>query len=179
MEGNDVIKCIFGRRSIRCFKDEPLGREALQVIVECGAQAPSGRNLQDWRFTVIYTADKVAAWKESVSSAFDRTGTDRLHGFGNPAALVIVSCWKDDYNAAANGACAIMDMMLAAWSMGIGSVWINALRTIQDEDDIRGMLSGYGIPQNHMIVGTVALGLPAEPLPKKPERKANVVRFIE
>ena len=111
-------------------------------------------------------------------SVLENVKTDSLHGFDNPAALVIVSDRKENANAMANGSCAIATMLIAAWSLGIGGCWINALRTIQDKPEIRDLLREYRIPDNHIVVGTVALGYVPEQLPKKPKRRDNVIHFV-
>ncbi len=41
------------RRSIRKLIDKDIPRDVLDVILECGYHAPSGHNLQSWKFTVI------------------------------------------------------------------------------------------------------------------------------
>ncbi len=38
---NEVVETIMGRRSIRAYKDTPVEKEKLQVIAECGINAPS------------------------------------------------------------------------------------------------------------------------------------------
>lgn len=45
---NVVIETIMARRSVRKYTDQPVEREKLQQIVECGINAPSGMNKQPW-----------------------------------------------------------------------------------------------------------------------------------
>ena len=174
---NKVIECIYDRRSVRHFADISLEKEVLEEIVRCGIQAPNGHNRQTWRFSTI-VGGGILHWSETVLSVLERTKTDSLQGFDNPAALVIVTDRKENVNAMANGACAITTMLTAAWALGVGGCWINALRTIQDEPEIRELLNSYEIPENHMVVGTVALGYLPEQLPKKPKRRDNVIHFV-
>ena len=68
--------------------------------------------------------------------------------------------------------------MLAAWSYGIGSVWLNPLMTLCDEPEIRNLLDEYGIPQSHTVWAMVALGYPKAP-GKLLAKKENVIKFIE
>jgi iodotyrosine deiodinase len=41
------------RRSVRMFSDRPLAREVVEELVRCAATAPSGANLQPWRFVAV------------------------------------------------------------------------------------------------------------------------------
>lgn len=177
---NEVIHCILQRQSIRKFEEKPIKHTDLKAILLCAINAPSGNNKQSWRFTVVTNQVEIDKVKNTISSVLERTKTDSLHGFENPAAVIIVTNKKSNYNAMADGACAMENIFLSAWSLGIGSCWINALRTIQDEMEIREMLLEYGIPDTHMVVGMVVLGyIPKGDILKKPRRREDVINWIE
>ena len=63
-------------------------------------------------------------------------------------------------------------------SLGLGATWINALRTICDEPEIRTKLDEYGIPQTHTVWSTIVLGWPAKE-PKPIVKNPNVVHFVD
>ncbi len=48
-----VEEAIKGRRSIRRYKDKPVPVEDIRKIIEAGTYAPSAKNGQPWRFTVL------------------------------------------------------------------------------------------------------------------------------
>ena len=50
---NPVIETIMTRRSIRKYKDNPVGRDTMQVILECGINAPNALNKQSWEVRVV------------------------------------------------------------------------------------------------------------------------------
>ncbi len=52
-DGNAVIEAIMARRSIRQYKDTPVEREKLQLLAECGVNAPNGMNAQAWEVRII------------------------------------------------------------------------------------------------------------------------------
>lgn len=177
---NEIIDCLLKRRSVREFKDIPINKGDLEQILDCGMSSPNGQNKQTWRFTILHRKDRILSFKENILAVLEVTHTDSLHGFGNPAAVIIVTDRKCNYNAMANGACAIMNMMTAAWSLGIGTCWINALRTIQEEKNIRDMLYEFQIPEDHMVVGVMVMGYILEgKLPKKPHRRTDVIHFVD
>lgn len=49
----DVIEAIRTRKSIRCFKPDPIPREVLEDILDTAIQAPSAMNTQPWAVTVV------------------------------------------------------------------------------------------------------------------------------
>jgi F420 biosynthesis protein FbiB-like protein len=54
----DTFEAIVRRRSIRRFKPEPVDRELITRLLEAARAAPSGDNLQPWRFVVVQSAQK-------------------------------------------------------------------------------------------------------------------------
>jgi len=50
----DLYQAIKGRRSIRKFKPDFVPKEVLDRIFEMAPWAPSGMNLQNWYFVVVY-----------------------------------------------------------------------------------------------------------------------------
>jgi nitroreductase len=62
--GSDLFEIIKTTRSMRRLKPDPVPNELIQKILEAGVCAPSGGNMQHWRFLVI-RAPKV---KETVGA---------------------------------------------------------------------------------------------------------------
>ena len=81
----------------------------------------------------------------------------------DPTALIIPSNLKDSPFGKEDNACALENLFLAAYSYGVGSVWINQMRDICDDPAIRPILTQLGIPEDHVVYGMAALGYPAEP----------------
>jgi nitroreductase len=78
------------RRATPSFEDVPIHNADLEKIIRAGLEAPSGYNIQPWRFVVVRDAEQ----KKKLSAA----------AFGQPkieqASAVIVACgdprgWKD------------------------------------------------------------------------------------
>lgn len=49
----DAIEAIYGRRSIRAFKPDPVPKDVLEKIMEAALRAPSWENTQPWEFIVL------------------------------------------------------------------------------------------------------------------------------
>ena len=52
---NGTIETIMARRSIRKYKSTPVSRDTLNMILECGINAPNGQNRQSWEVRVVDT----------------------------------------------------------------------------------------------------------------------------
>lgn len=174
---NDVIKAICARRSIRDFTEKPINRSILETIVKCGIYAPNGHNMQTWHFTIITDSLKIGELKNLAKNAAKKYGSS-FYGFNNPIAVILVSEDKRSPYALQNGSAAAQNIMLAAHSFGIGSVWVNALYSTCEEIELREFLSSLGVPQSHLIVSTICLGYPANE-GKSCMKKQNLISWNE
>lgn len=170
MRTNPVIENILSRRSVRAFEDEPVTREDLETIVACGQWAPSANNRQEWAFVVVDDRARIARLAEVVRVALGRDAYDMYA----PQAIVIVAHAKCAPFGREDDGCAMENMMLAAHSLGLGSVWINQLQGICDEPSVRAELDALGVPADAEVHGVCALGHAAVE-GRVPARKSRVV----
>lgn len=170
MKTNAVIDAILSRRSIRAFADEPIAREDLEAIVACGQWAPSANNRQEQTFVVVDDCARIARLAEAVRLTLGRTAYDMYA----PRTIVIVAHAKDAPFGREDDGCAMENMMLAAHSLGIGSVWINQLQDVCDEPAVRAELDELGVPADSVVHGVCALGYAAA-AGRSHERTSDVV----
>ena len=174
---NETIQTIMTRRSVRRFKDEQIDRELIQTILRAGYYAPSGHNMQTWKFTVIANKKELERLKAAARETA-KANDVYFYGWDNPALIILVS--NDSRNAygCQDASCATENMMLAAWSFGIGSVWLNPLMTLRDKQPVKGLLDEYGVPENHTVWSAVAMGYPvADGVQLK--KNTEVIKWIE
>lgn len=176
IQSNAVITAIHGRRSVRDFTDKPVPHEILESLADCAVMAPTGHNRQTWRFTVIESKEKIQELKALITQVAARKKT-MFYGFNEPQALIMVSNDRRNDDGIQDSACAAENIMLAAYSYGLGSSWMNALMTLCDEPEIRGFLDSLDIPENHIVWSTVMLGYPANQ-PVQPARKKDVIKWF-
>ncbi len=50
---NAIIDNIINRRSVRSYERQEISRDILDKIIEAGSWAPTGANVQPWRFVVV------------------------------------------------------------------------------------------------------------------------------
>jgi nitroreductase len=75
IHGTDLFEIIRTTRSMRRLKPDPVPNEPIRKILEAGVCAPSGGNMQRWRFLLVRD-QKV---KETVESSTGVRGMSRLH----------------------------------------------------------------------------------------------------
>lgn len=168
----NVIECINTRRSIRKFTEESVSHDTIQKIVEAASMAPSWKNTQITRYTVIESKelkDKItaeatipfnaatincAAAVVAVSVVKNRCGFERDGSF---------STVKKDSWQMFDAGVAVQTFCLAAHEYGIGSV----IMGIFDYDKVAEMIE---MPDTQEMVALIAIGHPAEE-PEAPKRK--------
>lgn len=173
---NETIETIFQRRSIRSFQDKAVPDGVVSTLVECAKAAPSGKNLKTRRFTVIQDAEEIASLKSVVTEVTAKNGLP-LSGFENPPLLILISNDRRNQDGIQDAAVSAENIMLAATSLGLGSVWLNALMTLCDEQRVRAKLEEYCIPRNHIVWAMMAVGWPAAQ-GAMPEKRGNEVYYV-
>lgn len=151
---NAVLRAIRERRSIRKYTDEAVSRKDLTAILEAGQWAPSGLNNQPWRFLVVIRGDER---QEKLAEC-----TKYAHIVRKAGALICVTLEKSAMYSQAKdnqgaGAC-IQNMMLAAHSLGLGTVWLG-----QIINDQAASLGAIGLSESeHELQAVIAVGHPAQ-----------------
>lgn len=170
---NEVLRCIRNRRSVRAFTNQKIEQADLERIVEAGCYAPSGMNRQTWHFTVVQDPEQTEMLARALRVVLKR---DEGYCFYSPNAMILVSNERTSSWGAEDSACAMENMMLAAHSLGIGSVWINQFRGVCDEPLVREALGKLGLSENQVVFAAVALGYAAA-TPKDVPRKEGTVTW--
>ena len=173
---NPVVDSILSRRSIRKFRKEPVGRDLIDMILKCAIAAPTGHNMQSWRFTVLTEEADILRLKEAAAQTAKENHVV-MYGFENPAVLILVSNDIRNPDGCQDASCAAQNMMLAAHSFGLGSVWLNVLMTLRDKEPVKSVLDEFGIPSNHVVWASVALGWPVAD-GVRIQRKPDVIHFL-
>lgn len=110
----DVETAIKTRRAIRMFDDTPVPEEVVTRILEAGRLAPSSKNSQPVRMIVIRDRNKLKRLSKMTYSG------DYLASA--PLAIAIIT--EDAKLPNVDAARAVQNMVIVAWSLGIGCVWI-------------------------------------------------------
>lgn len=88
-----VIENIMARRSIRQYKPQPVNRDTLQRILECGIHAPNGMHRESWQVRVTDNADFINGltelYKKENPKAAERPGFRNM--FNNAPTVVFIA----------------------------------------------------------------------------------------
>lgn len=138
-------EAIYGRRSIRKFNDKEVPDSLIKELIDAAIQAPSACNLQGWKFLVVREGDRKIFHNEILSHA----PAIILVAYKNDAVSTTGTLHRDYVQSAA---AAIENMLLMAYSKGIGACWIC------DIPESAVLQSYFRIPNNYEIFAAVALG---------------------
>ncbi|UCG95229.1 MAG: nitroreductase family protein [archaeon] len=171
----EVQEAIRKRRSIRKYKDKPVPDEVIDELIEAARLAPSGNNIQPWRFYVV--KNKEAFVKNKVFH----------QDFVYKAPLIIVCCsdpqgfaelykvskdlderdpvlraWRDLSLACEN-------LVLRATELGLGTCYVGWIK----RERIKEILD---IPERYVLAYVIAMGYPdEEPKPREKKSKEEIV----
>ncbi len=119
MKFEDVLN---NRYSVRSYKDKEIEQEKLDKILQAGRIAPTAKNLQPQKIYVLRS-----------DSAKDKLGKFKRMTYNAPVVLMVCAdlskaCTlpiEEDYSTYEMD-CSIVCcyMMLEAWNLGLGSVWV-------------------------------------------------------
>lgn len=116
--GKAVLDNIHARKSVRTYTDEDVTPEQVETILRAAMAAPSGMNVQPWRFVVVRDQEV----KNKLAGGFNKMIAK--------APVVIVVCGKttgpmggENRNWTADCAAATENLLLSAEAIGLGAVW--------------------------------------------------------
>ena len=153
---NEVIKAMKERRSIRKFKAEMPSKADLEQIVEAGLYAANGRGRQ--AVLTIAVTDKELRDKLSAVNNEIMGGPEGNDPFYGAPAILIVLANKEVPTAPYDGSLVMGNLMLAAHSLGLGSIWIHRAKEEFEMPEYQKLLKDLGIEGEWEGIGHCAVG---------------------
>ena len=181
MELDETIK---SRRSIRRFKDQPVSVDLVREVLDAGTWAPSAKNGQQWRFTVL-----TGEAKRALTDLFRRklgalslkiTRRNMGSSFSScsimeqaPILIMVWNAGKMGWETEVHSvAAAVQNMLLKAHALGLGTCWIGDIFYASEA-----LKKHLGKPWK--MTAAVALGWPAEePKPRPRKSVDEVTEFL-
>jgi nitroreductase len=173
-----ALDTIFSRKSVRSYTDQPVSEEQVETLLRAAMAAPTGMNVQPWRFVVV----RDQAVKDALAGP--------RGGMIAQAPVVIVVCgettmmrkpwgqpdaeavevpngnWTQDCSAAAE------NLLLAAEALGLGAVWTAGYTY---EDRVNPAREALGLPANVTPLCIIPVGYPAgDDQPKDKWKPENI-----
>ena len=176
-----VIENIMTRRSIRQYKPQAVNRDTMQVILNCGINAPNGQNKQSWEIRVVDNPEYINGITEVYKKANPKAAEDPSfkNMFRNAPTVVFIA--RDTKYDMSQIDCGLLggNMVLSAWSMGIGSCCLGGpVRFMLTDKEAAPYLEKLGFSEGYELLYCIAFGYPDETPAAKP-RNAEKVRFID
>jgi nitroreductase len=179
---NETLGTIKARRSVRTFSKDEVSDDQVQILLQAANQAPSAHNQQAWRFIVLRGEKKnelaqlVTAKAASLprpAAALLRMGaksilsapvviavanTGDLIRHGTDLFQVEKEMAHDFFRTMEiqSSAAAVQNFLLAATSLGLGTVWLGILYLIKDD-----VLRFLGEPEGEFMA-VVPVGVPVK-----------------
>lgn len=169
---------IFSRRSIRQYTSQPISRDTLQQILNCGINAPSGRNLQAYEVRVVDNAEML----KNISAAVLLDNPDERNTNGSiffDSKCVVFLAHDTSYDMSQVD-CGLLgeNIVLSAWSMGIGSCCVaHPVRMMKESPSCAPYIKQLGFSEGYNLLYGIVLGYPAEKPDARPRRN-DKVQFI-
>lgn len=173
---NEIIKAMEERRSVRKFKPDMPSKSEIDQIIEAGLYAANGRGKQA-TITIAVTDKKlrdrisednrvIGGWQE---------GFDPF--YGAPVILIVLAD-RNWPTAVHDGSLVMGNMMLAAHSLGLGSIWIHRAREEFERDDYKQLLADLGIEGEWIGIGHCAIGYADGEIPQPAKRREGRVYYL-
>ena len=169
MELSEAIK---GRRSIRAFKPQDVPEETVEKLIDAARHAPSAGNIQPWEFVI---ARKPETKKKLAQAAHQ--------AFVEEAPVVIVVCADENRSSMGYGvrgetlyciqdtAAAIQNILLTAYSFGLGTCWIGAFNESEAKAALR-------TPDGIRPVAMIPVGYPNRtPSPRGRRSLSQIIHY--
>ena len=178
---NETLKTIKERRSIRVFAKEELSDEQVQTLLQAANAAPSAHNQQSWKFIVLkgHKKNGLAELVSEGASQFSRPAQALLRMSARSiASAPVVIAVANSGDLIEHGtdlfsvekemahdffrtmeiqssAAAVQNLLLAATSMGLATVWLGIMFLMKNEVlDFLGEPSGEFmavVPVGHIL----------------------------
>lgn len=156
---NETLQTIKNRRSIRLFIKQEVSDDHINLLLQAANEAPSAHNQQSWRFIVMrdQKRQELARLVTSRSGKLPRPASTLLRMAarsiaGAPAVIAIANTgdlirhgtqlFKVEKEMAhdffrtmeiQSSAAAVQNLLLAATSLGLATVWLGILYLIKDD----------------------------------------------
>ena len=173
---NQVMSCILERRSVRAYTSEEISEDTIMQLLTAANWAPSGNNIQPWRFSVVMNNKKLIKELSSLTiyHKFLETAPCLIAVFLDPKSL-------DDKvpnfylkHAQSIGA-AIQNMLLAAHQLGLGTCWIGEI--LKNEEQVQKLL---GISDDLQLMAVISIGYSSRNnlKSKRRELSKNIISWL-
>ncbi len=173
---NETLKVLESRRSCRNFKSDMIKEDELQAIIKAGTYAATGMGKQSP--IIIAVTDKPLRDKLSEENRKIGGWDEGFDPFYGAPVILIVLAKKEVGTYVYDGSLVMGNLMNAAESLGVASIWIHRAKEEFESEFGKELLKKLGISDEYEGIGHCALGYAAEEPKEAAPRKDNYVYYI-
>ena len=173
---NETLKVLESRRSCRNFKSDMIKEDELQAIIKAGTYAATGMGKQSP--IIIAVTDKSLRDKLSEENRKIGGWDEGFDPFYGAPVILIVLAKKEVGTYVYDGSLVMGNLMNAAESLGVASIWIHRAKEEFESEFGKELLKKLGISDEYEGIGHCALGYAAEEPKEAAPRKDNYVYYI-
>lgn len=177
---NVVVETIMARRSVRKYKDQPVEREKMQVILECGINAPNGMNKQPWEVRVVDNPEYINGVTELFKKDNPKMaeGADFKNMFRNAPTVIFLG--HEVASQSSQFECGLLagNIITAAQSMGLGTCCLGGPIAFMKTPAAADYVKRLDFSEGYELLYAIAIGYPDESPAAKP-RDAGKIKFVE
>lgn len=166
---NPVMHAIVERRSTRGFEPMALTQDQMETLTTAAIASPSAMNRQSWHFTFCSNSSAIKAVEAEVARLImegdDEAAKERMtarHGkvFYNAPTVVFISSDESSIWGAVDAGIAAENIVLAAQSMGLGSVIVGMCRIAFEGENGKTFAHTLHFPEGYRFSLAIAVGTP-------------------
>ncbi len=154
-----ALDWIFQRRSIRKYLSTMPSDDQLEHLLQAGMAAPSAMNMKPWRFILV--KDPAILQKIRTTLFFGKMDAPcaiSVCGDLRKSTSRVERFWIQDCSAATQ------NILLAAASLGLGTVWCGVYPI---HSYVKKITSILALPENVLPLNVIYVGFPAESKPSR------------
>ena len=173
---NETLKVLETRRSCRSFRSDMVSEEDLKSIIRAGTYAATGMGKQSP--IIIAVTDKTL--RDEISDKNRRIGgwDEGFDPFYGAPVILIVLADRNIPTHVYDGSLVMGNLMNAAASLGIDSIWIHRAKEEFESEFGKALLKKLGIEGDYEGIGHCALGYATAPVKDPAPRKDNYVYYV-
>lgn len=175
-----AIETMLARRSVRAYKPQPVSRDTMQVILECGVNAPNAMNRQTWEIRVVDNQEAIAEVTAAFVKGYPQMAEDEgfVNMFRNAPTVIFIA--TDPNSKFGQIDCGLLggNIVNAAKSLGVGTCCLGGPVQFIKSPEGKFFLDKLGFSEGFELTYAIAAGYPAEEPEAKP-RDLSKIRFID
>jgi nitroreductase len=185
-----LVDAIYGRRSVRAYTPQRLDQATIRTLLAAAVRAPTAIHEEPWAFVILQDTDALKRLSDRAKRFFveeaHRAHLDRgghtldmfehpdFNIFYNAGTLIIICARPMGPFVVADCWLAAENLMLAAFSMGLGTCVIGSAVSGLNTPEIKDEL---GIPVEVSAIAPIIVGVPSDESPVTSRKEPRILAW--